>query len=241
MSFFSFTEWSQSQFSIRGQSRTFTPCSKKWQYTMCILSVAIQRKSQHDIKGMLLQSHSFFKKEIAKRPTLKKKYHDFWRKHISRKTKCNWRLLFFVPHAKQPRKIIVFAKLAKFSNKVPFKEINWYNSIKRNCCALLNKTYNSTLLCEGDGLKDFFLNKRQKNYFSRNLYIIRYIHSYQKEGQKACLYGDDNGIFVLSEQGRWWPYSAFVRSEAMTATFVWQKISRHILYSFFLFFLSPSL
>ena len=77
MSFFSFTEWSQSQFSIRGQSRTFTPCSKKWQYTMCILSVAIQRKSQHDIKGMLLQSHSFFKKEIAKRPTLKKKYHDF--------------------------------------------------------------------------------------------------------------------------------------------------------------------
>ena len=107
---FSFTEWSQSQFSIRGQSRTFTPCSKKWQYTMCILSVAIQRKSQHDIKGMLLLSHSFFKKEIAKRPTLKKKYHDFWRKHISRKTKCNWRLLFFLPHAKQPRKIIVFCQ-----------------------------------------------------------------------------------------------------------------------------------
>ena len=44
---------------------------------MCILSVAIQRKSQHDIKGMLLQSHSFFKKEIAKRPTLKKKVSRF--------------------------------------------------------------------------------------------------------------------------------------------------------------------
>ena len=81
--------------------------------------------------------------------------------------------------------------------------------------------------------KRFLSQQTPKELFSRNLYIIRYIHSYQKEGQKACLYGDDNGIFVLSEQGRWWPYSAFVRSEAMTATFVWQKISRHILYSFF--------
>ena len=86
--------------------------------------------------------------------------------------------------------------------------------------------------------KRFLSQQTPKELFSRNLYIIRYIHSYQKEGQKACLYGDDNGIFVLSEQGRWWPYSAFVRSEAMTATFVWQKISRHILYSFFFFFLS---
>ena len=97
---------------------------------------------------------------------------------------------------------------------------------------MLNKTYNSTLLCEGDGLKDFSF-KRQKNYF-HEIFTLQNSTFLPKRRSKS-LYGDDNGIFV-SEQGRW-PYSAFVRSEAMTATFVWQKISRHILYSFFFFFL----